>query len=59
MGMSVKYQVLLCKSGQEVLQVTLNHLDGLRQLVKGSGEHTALVDDTQQLLCKVTKLSLN
>ena len=33
MLMTFKYQLLLCKSGHELLLLTLNHLDGLREMV--------------------------
>lgn len=33
MLMTLKYQLLLCKSGHELLLFTLNHLDALREMV--------------------------
>lgn len=44
MMMAVKYQVLRCKSGHELLMVTLTHLDGLRLLVDTSRVHVEMVN---------------
>ena len=39
-------QVMMCKSGEELLLVTLNHLDGIRKLIGSSDKHISLVDQT-------------
>eukprot|EP00731_Ephydatia_muelleri_P032170 Em0023g677a len=44
MIMAVKYQVLVSKSGREVLLATLNHLDTIRGFVALSPPHVAMVD---------------
>jgi len=44
MVMSVKYQLLLCKRGEDVILVTLNHLDTIREFVASSGKHVALIN---------------
>lgn len=44
MAMAVKYQVLLCKQPEDVILVTLNHLDAIREFVSSSEEHVAMVN---------------
>lgn len=49
MMMAVKYQVLLSKSGEEVLLVSLNHLDTIRGFMGNSKEHCDMVDNACRL----------
>ena len=44
MMMAFKYQLLRCKSGHELLMVTLTHLDGLRLMVNTSHAHVEMVN---------------
>lgn len=44
MLMALKYQVMLCKSGNELLLLTLNHMDGLRRLVHKSHDHVEIIN---------------
>lgn len=48
MTMAFKYQVLRCKSGHELLMVTLTHLDGLRLMVDTSHVHIEMVNKVIQ-----------
>lgn len=36
--MAFKYQVLSCAQPQELLQITLNHLDGIVDVVKNTND---------------------
>ena len=44
MLMALKYEVMLCKSGNELLLLTLNHMDGLRGLVHRSHDHVEIIN---------------
>lgn len=46
MLMTFKYQLLLCKSGHELLLLTLNHLDALREMVNDKDQLTSMVNKT-------------
>ncbi|XP_047124495.1 protein OSCP1 isoform X1 [Hydra vulgaris] len=50
MTMAFKYQITLCKYPFEVLMITLNHLDAIRNFAKGSKETLELVDNVYKLL---------
>ena len=34
-----KYQIINCKAGYEVIDITLNHLDSIRTMVDAADEH--------------------
>eukprot|EP00823_Brevimastigomonas_motovehiculus_P004426 TRINITY_DN2926_c0_g1_i1.p1 TRINITY_DN2926_c0_g1~~TRINITY_DN2926_c0_g1_i1.p1 ORF type:complete len:405 (-),score=112.69 TRINITY_DN2926_c0_g1_i1:478-1692(-) len=55
MTMGFKYQVLSCVHPSDLIQVTLNHLDALRALVKSSTETVKLIDKAQQLFLDTYK----
>ena len=55
MLMAVKYQILLCKSGHEVLMLTLSHLDSVRSLVSSSPQHIEMVNKTCTKFIKTYK----
>ena len=38
------FQVLLCKRGEDVILVTLNHLDSIRELVGDSEKHISMLN---------------
>ena len=44
MIMAVKYQIMLCKSGRELLLLTLNHLDGIRHMIDDDDDHARLIN---------------
>ena len=49
-------QVLLCKRGEDVILVTLNHLDAIRELVSSSDTHVAMVNSACRILTDVSSL---
>jgi len=51
--MTVKYQVLLCKRPQDLLLVTLNHIDEVRTFLLGDIHVSDLLDYTCSLLFSV------
>jgi len=53
MVMAVKYQALLCKRPQDLLLVTLNHIDEIRTFVLGDSHVSDLLDYTYSLLFSV------
>jgi len=55
MTMGFKYQVLSCSHPSDLLQITLNHLDALRALVKQSVDATKLVDNAQKIFVEQYK----
>ena len=50
MLMTFKYQLLLCKSGHELILLTLNHLDGLREIIEDEGDCVKMVNKTSTRL---------
>ncbi|XP_064404156.1 protein OSCP1-like [Halichondria panicea] len=44
MIMAVKYQILLCRRAEDVILVTLNHLDTIRALVGDSDNHSIMLN---------------
>jgi len=53
MIMAVKYQVLMCKRPQDLLLITLNHLDEIRKFLLGDSHTSDLLDHTYSLLFSV------
>jgi len=53
MTMGFKYQVLSCTAPSELLQVTLNHLDALKALVRTHAETARLVESAQKILLEM------
>jgi len=51
--MAVKYQVFQCKRPQDVLLITLNHIDEIRNFMSGEGNAVELLDHTYSLLYSV------
>jgi hypothetical protein len=52
--MAVKYQTFLCKQPQDLLLVTLNHIDTMRTFVEDSKQVAEQVDYTYHLLHTVS-----
>ncbi len=50
MTMGVKYQVHLCVGAEQILLITLNHLDGVRQLLPNDREISDKIDYAHQLV---------
>jgi len=53
MIMAVKYQVFLCKRPQDLLLITLNHIDEIRKFLLGDSFVLDLLDYTHSLLFSV------
>jgi len=53
MIMAVKYQVCLCKRPQDLLLITLNHVDEIRKFLLGDSHALDLLDHTYSLLFSV------
>lgn len=50
MVMAAKYQMLMCRRGEDIILVTLNHLDTIRKLVGESEHHLGLIDSSIRTL---------
>ena len=53
MIMAVKYQIFLCKRPQDLLLITLNHVDEIRKFLHGESRALDLLDHTYSLLFSV------
>jgi len=53
MVMAVKYQIFQCKRPQDVLLITLNHIDEIRNFMSGEDNALELLDHTYSLLYSV------
>lgn len=53
MTMAFKYQVLLCPRPKDILLVSFNHMDAIRDFVKDTPSILAQVDETYQQLIEV------
>ena len=53
MIMAVKYQVIQCKRPQDLLLITLNHIDEIRKFLLSDGHTLDLLDHTYSLLYNV------
>lgn len=58
MIMAVKYQVFLCKRPQDLLLITLNHVDEIRKFLHGDSHATDLLDHSYSLLFSVRNHSV-
>ena len=54
MTMAVKYQLCLCSKPREVLLVTLNHFDSIRNYVNDSSNGQILMEQAYKRLNKVS-----
>lgn len=57
MTMAFKYQVLLCPRPKDILLVSFNHMDAIRDFVKDTPSILSQVDETNKQLIEV-ELSL-
>lgn len=53
MTMAFKYQVLLCPRPKDILLVSFNHMDAIRDFVKDTPSILSQVDETYQQLIEV------
>ena len=53
MTMAFKYQVSLCLRPNDILLVTLNHMDNIREFVEKNAEAKSLVENVYRLLAQV------
>jgi len=58
MIMAVKYQVFLCKRPQDLLLITLNHIDEIRKFMFGDSHALDLLDHTYLLLHNVRRVDV-
>lgn len=54
MTMAFKYQVLLCPRPKDILLVSFNHMDAIKDFVKNSPGILSQIDDTYRKLIEVT-----
>lgn len=54
MTMAFKYQVLLCPRPKDILLVSFNHMDAIKDFVKNSPCILSQIDDTYRKLIEVT-----
>lgn len=53
MTMAFKYQIALCPRPRDLLLVSFNHMDGIRELVKDNPRLVNLINDAQRLIIEV------
>jgi len=59
MAMGFKYQIISCTSPQEIIDITYNHLDVLKRLVKDSPQVTELLEEcVRQMQASYGSMSL-
>lgn len=58
MTMAFKYQVLLCPRPKDILLVSFNHMDAIKDFVKDTASILSQVDETYQQLIEVQKMSV-
>lgn len=58
MTMAFKYQVLLCPRPKDILLVSFNHMDAIRDFVKDTPSILSQVDETNKQLVEVMPLLL-
>lgn len=56
MTMAVKYQVYICPRPSDILLLTLNHVDALRELTNGDPDVVQNIDAVYELLMQVVQL---
>lgn len=49
-------QLLMCRRGEDIVLVTLNHLDTVRKLVGDSDIHIGLIDNAIKILTDVSTM---
>lgn len=50
MTMPFKYQTLLCKESSELLLITLNHFNGIKECFQNQNDILTLINTTQALV---------
>lgn len=55
MTMAFKYQVLLCPRPKDILLVSFNHMDAIRDFVKDTPSILSQVDETNKQLIEVVQ----
>ncbi|MEQ2160692.1 Protein oscp1 [Goodea atripinnis] len=58
MTMAFKYQVLLCPRPKDILLVSFNHMDAIKDFVKDTPSILSQVDETYQQLIEVQKMGV-
>lgn len=58
MTMAFKYQVLLCPRPKDILLVTFNHMDAIKDFVRDTPSIHSQVDETYRQLIEVQHLSV-
>lgn len=53
MTMAFKYQVLLCPRAKDILLVSFNHMDAIKDFVKDTPSILSQVDETYRQLIEV------
>lgn len=53
MTMAFKYQVLLCPRPKDILLVSFNHMDAIKEFVKDTPSILSQVDETYRQLIEV------
>ncbi|XP_053344325.1 protein OSCP1a [Clarias gariepinus] len=53
MTMAFKYQIALCPRPRDLLLVSFNHMDGIRELVKDNPRLVNLINDAQRLIIEM------
>lgn len=56
MIMPTKYQTLLCKEPSELVLITLNHLNGIKDCFQNQKDILNLIDSTQALVSCINYL---
>lgn len=56
MTMAFKYQVLLCPRPKDILLISFNHMDAIRDFVKDASSILNQVDETYQELIEVLSM---
>lgn len=56
MMMAFKYQVALCPRPRDLLLITFNHMDGVRELVKDNPSLVNNINEIQRLITEVSPL---
>lgn len=59
MTMAFKYQVLLCPRPKDILLVSFNHMDAIKDFVKDTPSILSQVDETYRQLIEVRQVWLN
>jgi len=54
-SLSYNFQLLMCRRGEDVILVTLNHIDTVRALVGDSQQHIAMLDSATKSMVDVSE----